>query len=210
VGEPRPYRGVGAEVRRAQRRAALIETGLDCLDADGLGGVSVRSICARARLTPRYFYESFADLDELLIAVVDTVAAEIATHVVAAVAAAPDQFDAQVRALVSAAFDVVSGDPRKANSVLVAASGHPALRHRRSEIAMDYAEIAMSNLPALAARSAAERREVRATTLFLLGGSVELIVAVLSGGVRLSRTRVVALLTDMWTSVLAERAGVHG
>ena len=55
---------------------ALVETALDCLHVDGLAGISVRAICARARLTPRYFYESFADLDELLVATVDSVTDE--------------------------------------------------------------------------------------------------------------------------------------
>jgi AcrR family transcriptional regulator len=69
----RAYRGVPADERREVRRQALIETALDCLHADGLAGVSVRSICARARLTPRYFYESFEDLDQLLVATIDAV-----------------------------------------------------------------------------------------------------------------------------------------
>ena len=75
-----PGRTAGWRSSTASPRGArpCIETALDCLHDDGLSGVGVRSICARARLTPRYFYESFADLDELLVAVVDAVAAEVA------------------------------------------------------------------------------------------------------------------------------------
>ena len=69
MSQPRSYRGIGADERVAARRAALVEAGLDCLHDDGLSGASVRSICARARLTPRYFYESFADLDDTVRAV---------------------------------------------------------------------------------------------------------------------------------------------
>src|SRR4051795_2927420 len=108
--DSRSYRGVAQVDRVAARREALIEAGLDCLHADGLSGASVRSICARARLTPRYFYENFADLDELLIAVVDTVAAEVASAALAAVATAPPDLSAQVRALVDAGYGVVAQD----------------------------------------------------------------------------------------------------
>lgn len=204
MGEPRPYRGVSAEQRRAARRHALIETALDCLDSDGLSGVSVRSVCARARLTPRYFYENFADLDELLVAAVDAVAAEVAERGLAAVANAPDELHAQVRAVVDAAYGVVASDARKANALLVVASGHGPLRDRREQIVTDYVELALGNLPALGALTAVDRRRARATALFLMGGATEVIQAVLSGSLRLSRTRVVDLLTQMWTAVLAE------
>jgi AcrR family transcriptional regulator len=202
--QTRPYRGVGADDRRAARRQTLVETALDCLDADGLSGVSVRSICSRARLTPRYFYENFADLDELLVAVVDSVAAEVAECGIAAVQLAPDDLRAQVRAVVDAAYGVVAEDRRKANALLVAASGHGPLRNRRAEIVADYASLALGNLPALGAMTAVDRRRATATAIFLMGGASELIAAVLSGSLRLSRGQVVDLLTGMWTSVLAD------
>ena len=202
--QARPYRGVGADDRRAARRAVLIETALDCLDDDGLSGVSVRSICSRARLTPRYFYENFADLDELLVAVVDSVAAEVAANGIAAVTAAPADLHAQVRALVDAAYGVVADDRRKAHAILVAASGHGPLRDRREQILIDYANIALGNLPVLGAMTALDRRRGVGTALFLMGGTFELIAAVLSGTLRLSRSRVVDMLTELWTSVLAE------
>lgn len=202
MSQARSYRGVSAEERTAARRAALIQTGLDCLSSDGLSGVSVRSVCARSRLTPRYFYESFADLDELLIAVVDAVTAEVAERGLAAVRAAPVELTAQVRALVDAAFGVVAGDERKANALLIAASGYGPLRDRRTQVALAYTELAIANVAALGALARIDRAGARATALFLLGGSTELIAAVLGGTVPLPRERVVDLLTELWTSVL--------
>src|SRR3954454_10127210 len=111
----RAYRGVPAEERRDQRRRRLIETALECLHADGLAGVSVRSVCARARLTPRYFYESFDGLDGLLVASIDSVFDEIADRSLAALAAAPDDLSAQVRAAIDAGYAVVATDARKAS-----------------------------------------------------------------------------------------------
>jgi AcrR family transcriptional regulator len=203
MGEPRSYRGVAFEQRRGHRREALLQTGLDCLQSDGLQGVSVRSICARARLTPRYFYENFSDLDELLVAIVDAVAAEVAARALEAVAAAPDNLAAQVRAAVDAGYGVIADDRRKANALLVAAAGHGPLRDRRQEIVMQYADLAMANLPVLGQMTAVDRRQAKATALFLMGGAAELIGAVLSGSLRLSRIRVVDRLTEFWVAVLS-------
>jgi AcrR family transcriptional regulator len=203
VNAPRAYRGLNRDERVEQRRAQLIETALDCLHADGLSGVSVRSICARARLTPRYFYESFASLDALLVAVVDQVAAEVATATLAAIATTRDAgSDGQIRAAIDAGYAVVADDPRRATALLVAGAGHGPLRDRRHKIVIDYAELAMANLPRLGAISRADRARARATALFVMGGAAELIEAVLSGALRLSRKQVVDLLTAMWTSVL--------
>jgi AcrR family transcriptional regulator len=198
--EPRSYRGVAQPERVAARRDALIEAGLDSLHDDGLSCASVRSICARARLTPRYFYENFADLDELLVAVVDAVAAEVATAALAAMADASPDLPAQVRALVDAGYGVVAQDRRKATALLVAAAGHGPLVDRRQRIVLDYVDLALAHLPALGAFG--DRRAARATALFLMGGSVELIGAVLSGTLRLSRQRVVDRLSALWVAAL--------
>ena len=202
MGEPRIYRGVGRDERVRQRREALVDAALDALHTDGLGGVSVRSICAAAQLTPRYFYESFADLDGLLVGVVDAVAEEVAQAAVRALGGAGTELAGQVRAAIYAGYGVVADDRRKATALLVAASGSGPLRDRRTEITVRYADIALAALPPLRAQTAAQRREARATALFLMGGAAELIVAVLSGRLRLSRTAVVDRLTAMWLALL--------
>lgn len=202
MADARPYRGVALVERRDARRCALLETGLDCLAEDGLSGVSVRSVCAGARLSPRYFYESFADLDALLVAIVDRVADEVADRALAAIVASPDNLRAQVRAAVDAGYDVVASDQRKANALLVAGAGHHALRDRRQKIIMSYAELALANLPALGQLTETYPRRARATALFLIGGAAEVMGAVLSGALRVSRDGVVDQITTLWVAVL--------
>lgn len=198
----RSYRGVPADERREQRRFRLIETALDCLHDDGLAAVSVRSVCARARLTPRYFYESFADLDELLVATVDAVCDEVATSALAALDDAGPELPARVRAAIDAGYGVVVADRRKATALLVAASGHGALRERRHAVITRFADLVIDRLPVLTAFGAAERRRARATALFLMGGATEVIESVLAGRLRLSRPALVDQLTAMWLAVL--------
>ena len=198
----RPYRGVSHEDRIAERREALIATGLDSLHEDGLSGVSVRSICARARLSPRYFYESFADLDALLLALIDSVAAEVAAASVRAIGTAGPALADQVRAAVDAGYGVVATDRRKATALLVAAAGHGPLAERRQQIVIDYAELALANLGPLG--SLRDRKQATATALFLMGGAGELIAAALSGRLRLSRAAVVDQLVALWLAVLSK------
>src|SRR5688572_6780726 len=85
----RPYRGQPAADRRAERREKLLAAGLELLGTEGHGGTTVRGVCREAGLTPRYFYESFEDLDALLLAVFDRIVAEASATVLEAIAAAP-------------------------------------------------------------------------------------------------------------------------
>jgi AcrR family transcriptional regulator len=188
---------VPAHVRREQRRLLLIETALDCLHEDGLSGISVRSVCARSKLTPRYFYESFADLDALLVATVDAVGDEVIARGVAAVASA-DDVEGRVRGAIDAGYGVVVDDRRKASALLICAAGHGPLRERRHELIVRFAEVVTETLPLVSATP----RSPRTLALFLLGGAFEVIEAVLSGALPLRRDEVVDQLTELWLAAL--------
>jgi AcrR family transcriptional regulator len=83
------YGGQEGDARRAERRAQLIEAGLDLLGSDdGDHTLSVRGVCKRAGLATRYFYESFTDRDALIVAVYDHVVQRIATSTLEAVSTA--------------------------------------------------------------------------------------------------------------------------
>jgi AcrR family transcriptional regulator len=207
VTASRAYRGVSADDRRAQRRQMLIDTALDCLHAEGLAAISVRSVCARARLTARYFYENFDNLDELLLAAVDSVVDEVAETSLAALAAAAPDLATQVRSAIDAGYGVVATDARKASALLVAASGHGPLRERRQKLVTDYADLIIDGLPLLNGLGLPERRTARAMALFLMGGAADVIEAVLSGRLRLSRRQLVDQLTTMWLAVVSGLAG---
>lgn len=64
----RPYRGVEAAERLATRRRQLLSAGLDLLGSDqhDIAELTIRTICRRAGLSVRYFYESFTDKDEFV------------------------------------------------------------------------------------------------------------------------------------------------
>ncbi|MGV9662931.1 TetR/AcrR family transcriptional regulator [Nocardia niigatensis] len=198
------YRGVPGHVRREQRRQVLISTGLDCLHEDGLAGISVRSICARSRLTPRYFYESFADLDALLTAVVDTVAEEVVARGVEAVAAG-ETIEERIRGAIDAGYGVVAEDRRKATAILICAAGHGPLRERRHALLVEFAQIITDTLPL----TSPSQRSTQALALFMLGGAFDVIEAVLSGRLPLTRTELADELTAMWLAALHANHVTH-
>lgn len=86
-GAPRRYGGVSADERRAQRRERLIEAGFEVFGRDGYMHTTMRLVCAHARLSERYFYESFESLDELFKAVHRRASRQVAAQIMAAIAA---------------------------------------------------------------------------------------------------------------------------
>src|SRR5690242_16456799 len=69
----RQYGGHSAEQRQLARRERLIEAAIRVYGEVGYRNATVKAVCEAADLTERYFYESFANSEELLIAAFDTV-----------------------------------------------------------------------------------------------------------------------------------------
>jgi AcrR family transcriptional regulator len=65
----RPYGGIDASERRKTRRETFVEAGLDSFGTIGYARSTIKGICDIAGLTQRYFYESFKDKEDLLVAV---------------------------------------------------------------------------------------------------------------------------------------------
>ena len=74
----RSYGGKTAEERAQDRRARLVDATIALLAEHGEAGTTMTAICARAGLTERYFYESFAHREDALLAALDHVCEQIA------------------------------------------------------------------------------------------------------------------------------------
>ena len=128
----RPYRGVKAADRQAQRRARLLDAGLSVLGSDsGAEPLTVRGVCRRAGLSARYFYESFTDRDDFVGAVYDWVIADLATTTQAAVAAAPPR--EQARAGMANIVRSIAGDMRVSRLLFSAELADPVVVRKRDE-----------------------------------------------------------------------------
>lgn len=185
---PSRWAGMPVEERRARRRRLLLDAALELLGEGGREAVTVRAVCERARLNPRYFYESFPDRDELLVGLYDDVGAELAGRVAAALAAATDDLAAAVRAGVETVFRFVADDPRRAAILYTEAVDLDALARRR-QAATD-ALIAAITAPAEAGAAAGMARvpavepiDVVAASMFT-GGVNEILVGWLGGRIQ--------------------------
>lgn len=109
----RRYGGRGGEERRAERRERLLDAGLAVFGEAGYHGATVRLICARAGLSERYFYESFANSEDLLCAVYERhlalQQARITTAVLAAARAPEAMIEAGLRAFLELARENPAG-----------------------------------------------------------------------------------------------------
>ncbi|MGI9588454.1 MAG: TetR/AcrR family transcriptional regulator, partial [Dietzia maris] len=99
---PRRYRGVSAEERRASRRRQLLDAALELVGTRGVERTTMTAICAEAGLTERYFYESFTARDQLLLALVDEIADQVRTAVLAALSDTEGDAAARAHAALAA------------------------------------------------------------------------------------------------------------
>ncbi len=195
----RPYRGRSPQQRTAERRERLLAAGLDLWSELGWSGVSVRGVCARSGLTDRYFYESFADRDALLLAVFDKVRDELTGGLLAV------PFTGEPRAVMRTVFTALAGslaeDPRRARIAFTEHTGSPALEDRRHD-----AVLALAGSLAEGVRSAAHGHagDLDAAALFCVAGVGGLISAWLAG--RLPATP--EELADRFTELCARVFGV--
>lgn len=186
-GIVRPYRGVSAQERQLRRRAELVEAALDELAQDGIDGLTMTAICARARLTERYFYESFRGRDELLVAVFDACLEELDAAMYAALAAAPADLLERCRAAAGAMIEVLTDDPRKAR-LNAEAAGSAVLRRRAAKAAGFHAEVLAAQMRELRGLDRPEHAApLRLGTLVLMTGLAQTIAGWLDGSLAMPR-----------------------
>src|SRR5690349_5943723 len=125
------WAGVSTDRRRADRRRLLVDAAYELVGAEGAVGLTVRAVCRAAELNTRYFYESFADTGELLIAVYDVQAERLAARLAEAHRGAGDDAAAQLRAGIDCVLRFVAEDPRRGRVLYTEAPSHEALVERR-------------------------------------------------------------------------------
>ncbi|WNF25716.1 TetR/AcrR family transcriptional regulator [Streptomyces sp. C11-1] len=126
----RSWGGTKLADRRAARRRILLDTAERLAGEEGCAAVTVRSVCRRARLTDRYFYESFTGRDDLLLAAFERVADEARRALEEAVALSEPRRDVRARAAVYAFVALVLDAPHKGRLLLLEPFADPVLGAR--------------------------------------------------------------------------------
>lgn len=194
----RSFLGESSDERRTRRRQVLLEAALDQICEEGIQATSVRSICSRAGLISRYFYESFDNLDELLSAALSETADEIlAAGTRTALYVEQEGREERIRRGLDAAVGVLVNDPRKCALMAALGAGDARLQRERRGMVIRVAEAIRSG----AELSGLKEPDARAMALYLAGGLVELTVAFLDGDLSMSRRQLVDLLVAMTLGV---------
>jgi AcrR family transcriptional regulator len=187
----RTYGGRSAQERRDTRRRALLDAGLELIGTQGWTQTSVRGVHQLAGVSPRFFYESFASLDELAVAVYDEVVSEATASMIAAVSAAGEDRHAQAEAAMRAVVDALTEDPRRARIVFVEALGSEALARRRRQTLRELSSV-IEALGEASYKVLPPDPLTRVTSTLLAGGIVELLVAWIDGSIEISEQQLVS------------------
>ncbi|PRZ43040.1 TetR family transcriptional regulator [Antricoccus suffuscus] len=182
--------------RVVERRSLLLAAGLELLGTHGLSGTTVRGVCAQARLNARYFYESFPDLDALVVAVFDDVVDQLRVCVTEAVEAAGDDPVGRVRAMVASTAAYVDSDRRRAQVLYIEGRDQAHLQRRRVE--------SSSLIVDLVATEAAGQQPGpthRVVASVLVGGFSELLIRWLDGQIPLERGQLVDAATELFLAI---------
>ena len=132
-GVGRVYAGLSATARRAERRARLLDAGLELFGTIGFRATTIPMLCSTSGVTARHFYEDFASREALLKALYDRIADTVFELVVAALRATDRDARERIRDGNSAYFRYLTSDPRLARIYAIEAVGmSPELEaHRR-------------------------------------------------------------------------------
>lgn len=197
---PSRWNGLSPEERQRERRRLLIEAAFELLAKDGSNATTVRAVCAEARLNPRYFYESFEELDALVVAVYDTVVTQLRDEVATAVLAAGDDTKAAIRAAVEATVRFVDEDRRRGRVLFVEALGNEALNVHRVRTGFGLVELVQRDQSRRRGRTGAEQID-RLSAAMLVGGFSEILAAWLDGRIDISVPTLIDSSTTLFVAV---------
>nr|WP_281373647.1 TetR/AcrR family transcriptional regulator [Haloechinothrix aidingensis] len=169
----------------------MIDAALEIWQEHGWAAVSMRGVCAQAGLIDRYFYESFADRDELLVAVWDKVRDEMFGLLLESISDVSDHPPlVQLRSAIEVLVHRLVEHPRHAQIIFGEHAGSPALEQRRQET-LQRATDMLGQLARPFLRADVDENGFRMTVLMGIGGFYELISAWRAGIVRADADQII-------------------
>ena len=197
--QARIYGGRTAAERRAERRARLVEAGIEVFARVGAAQVTVEQICAEASLTKRYYYQEFDSLD----AFADEVMAEVLRRVAPPAPTSAGELPAEewARTQLLAFTERLRQDPRLGRLALIETFGaEGALGRYRAAFVQTALETFLTEMLPSEAAERADRERLSMTAHALVGASAELYVAWLSGDVTVDADVLVEYLTGLYVA----------
>jgi AcrR family transcriptional regulator len=199
----RTYGGRTAEQRRLQRREQFIDAGLELFGTLGLRRTTIRAVIRESGLAERYFYESFATLEELLLAVYERIVEGLTARTLDAITVAGPDPREQARAGLSAFARAVMADPRAGRVLLIeVVNAGEVLHRRRRAVRQAFADVIAERCPELP--PGLDRGTMG---LALVGAVQELLGDYIAGTLEIDLDGVVHHLVTLFDQVVALGAG---
>lgn len=187
------YRGASAEQRREERRRRLLDAALDIIGTQGWAATTVRGVCEQARVGPRFFYESFPDLDALAAALHDEIVETALRRTLDALAESPKDLATQIRTGTRTIITSFTDDPRRARVVFAEAHASESLMQRRFAAMRTIADVVLVQAERQLKPPPESHVIVQGFSLLLTGGVAEMILVWLDGGLDISHDELIEL-----------------
>lgn len=197
---PSRWNGLSREERQRERRDLLIDAAFDLLASDGGSGTTVRAVCATARLNPRYFYESFTGIDELVVAVYDRLIDEVRNGIRSEIELVGGDAAAAVRATVTAVVRYVDEDRRRGRVLYVEGLGNGALNVRRMQTGFALVELLQRDV-ARRRGGEGDQQLTRLTAALLVGAMAEIMSAWIDGRIDMTADQIIDDTTELFLAL---------
>lgn len=115
----RQFKGLSLSERKQERREKLIEAGIEAYGSHGFFSVTVKDICQEAKLTERYFYESFKKSEQLFQTIFLKLIDELQQNVMQAIMQASTDPKKMIEAGLTALLMTLKNNPRMARIIYI-------------------------------------------------------------------------------------------
>ncbi|GGM72527.1 TetR family transcriptional regulator [Lentzea pudingi] len=167
----RAYAGISPEQRRAERRAKLLQAGLQLFTSTGFAATKITEVCTEAGVSTRNFYEEFGSKEDLLRELHDLINATAFTRVRTTLAELEaTDLATRITTLLDVFVTSVTADPRAPRLNYVEAVGVNAeIEQQHVRWVTAWAEFIESEALRAAAAGVAPQRSYRLTAIALVG-----------------------------------------
>ncbi|WP_347453406.1 TetR/AcrR family transcriptional regulator [Acinetobacter thermotolerans] len=119
AAKERQFKGLSMAERQQARREKLIEAGIQAYGTHGFFSVTVKDICNEAKLTERYFYESFKKSEHLFQTIFLKLIDELQQNVMQAMMRASSDPKKMIEAGLTALLTTLRDNPRMARIIYI-------------------------------------------------------------------------------------------
>ena len=119
VSKERQFKGMSLAERKHVRREKLIEAGIETYGTQGFFAVTVKDVCQQAKLTERYFYESFKKSEDLFHTIFLRLIEQLQHTTLTAIVQASPAPQHMIEAGLTALLKFLKNDPRSARIIYI-------------------------------------------------------------------------------------------